>query len=113
MPGICENLLGSVNSFIYYAHQTYKINCLDQWISGLPSSFGIRWVGQCSLFYYVQKIHKIYRALPFSVDFRARDELWDPLVDTVHGTCSYICCKGHVNKSNVCKAQKYFYVSDL
>ena len=49
MPEACENWLGLVNSYIYYAHQTHEIN----------------------------------QVLPYSVDFKAPVELWDPLSKTV------------------------------
>ena len=45
MPKTCENWLGLVNSYIYYAYQTCKIyQELPYWISKLPGSYEIHWV---------------------------------------------------------------------
>ena len=74
MPQTCENLLGLVNSYVYYARQA----------------------------------RGIYQVLPYSVDFKAPGELWDPLSKTVLSKCSFIWDKGLLNILNDLKAQMWF-----
>ena len=50
--------------------------------------------------------YEIYQVLPYSVDFKAPVELWNPLSKTVHSWYSFIWNKGLVNIWNDCKAQK-------
>ena len=69
MPETCENWLGLVHSWVYYARQTPKID----------------------------------QVLPYSVDFRAPDELWNPL-----SKCSVIWNKRPRKVSNDRKVQNNF-----
>ena len=68
----CENCLRTVNSYVYYAHQT----------------------------------REIYQVLPYSVDFKALTEIWNPLSKTVPSKCSFIWNKGPVHQINGSKYQK-------
>ena len=63
MPNTCENWLGHVNIYVYYAYKT----------------------------------HEVYQILPYSVDFKAPSELWNPLSETVLSKCSFNWNKGPVN----------------
>ena len=40
--------------------------------------------------YYAHQMCEIYRVLPYSVDFKAPMELWNPWSKTVLGKCSYV-----------------------
>ena len=61
------------------------------------------WLGLVnSCVYYAHQTHEIYQILPYSVDFKAREELWNPLSETVFS----IWTSAHVNNLNDCKAQK-------
>ena len=50
-----------------------------------------------SCVYYALKTHEIYQVLPYSVDFKAPGELWNPLSKAVLSKCSFIWNKEHVN----------------
>ena len=42
------------------------------------------WLGLVnSCIYYAHQTHEIYQALPYSADFKAPEELWNPLSETV------------------------------
>ena len=49
---------------------------------------------------------EIYQVPPYSVDFKAPRELWNPMSKTVLGKWSFIWNTGSVNTLNDCKAQK-------
>ena len=51
--------------------------------------------------------HEISQTLPYSVDFKAPGELWNPLSKTILNKRSFIWDKGLINIPNDCKAQKY------
>ena len=57
-------------------------------------------------FYYACQTREIYYVLPYSVDFKAPQELWNPLSKTVHSKCSFIWNQGPVNILNDHKAPK-------
>ena len=59
-----------------------------------------------SCVYYVHQIREIYQVLPYSVDFKAPVELWNPLSKTALSKCGFIWNKGHVNIWNGREAQK-------
>ena len=61
-----------------------------------------------SCIYYAHQTHKIYQVQPYSVDFKAPRELWNPLSKTVLSKCSFIIrpfekrdvlCRGNVRPS--------------
>ena len=43
-----------------------------------------------SSIYYASQTHEIYQVLPYSVNFKAPRELWNPLSETVLIKCSFI-----------------------
>ena len=55
---------------------------------------------------YAYQIHEIYQVLPYSMDFKAPEELWNPLGQTVFSKYSFIWNKGPVNIRNDCQAKK-------
>ena len=59
-----------------------------------------------SCIYYAWQTHEIYQVLPYSVDFKAPGELWNPLIKAVFSKFSFISNKGPVNLWNDHKAQK-------
>ena len=65
------------------------------------------WLGLVnSCIYYVCQTHEIYQVVPYSVDFKAPGELWNPLSKTVCSKYSFIWDKGPVNIRNDSKAEK-------
>ena len=50
-----------------------------------------------SCVYYACQTCEIYQILPYSVDFKAPGELWNPLSKTVFSKCSFTWNKGPVN----------------
>ena len=66
------------------------------------------WLGIVnSCIYYASQTREIYQVLPYSVNFRAPGELWNPLSKTENSRnkCIYILGKkGHVNILNDRKA---------
>ena len=58
--------------------------------------------------YYANQTGEIYQVLPYSVDFKAHGELWNPLNKTVFGKCRFISNKGPRNIWNERKAQIWF-----
>ena len=61
----------------------------------------------CSICNYdFDQIHEIYQVLPYSVDFKAPQELWNPLNKTLLSKYSFIWNKGPINIWNDHKAQK-------
>ena len=63
------------------------------------------WLGFVnSCIYYARQTHKIYHVLPYSVDFKAPGELWNPLSKAVLSRCNFIWSKGPVNIWNDRKA---------
>ena len=58
-----------------------------------------------SCIYYAYQTCEIYELLPYSVDFKAPGELWNPLSKTVLSKCSFIWNKGLANIGNNHKAQ--------
>ena len=50
--------------------------------------------------------HKIYQLLAYSEDFKAPEELWNPLSKTALGECNFIFNKEPVNIWNDHKSQK-------
>ena len=56
--------------------------------------------------YYAHQTHESYQVLPYSVDFKAPGELWNPLSKTVFSKCSFIWNKGPVKIWNDHEAQK-------
>ena len=81
-----------------------KTKCLEKpYISGRSSLvctavLKIRtWPGLVnSCVYYAHQTHTIYQVLPYSVDFKAPRELWNPLCQTVLSKYSFIWNKGRV-----------------
>ena len=63
--------------------------------------------------YYAYQTHGIYQILPYSMDFKAPEELWNPLSKTVFGKCSFIWNKIHVNILNYHKLKSNLYVGPL
>ena len=61
----------------------------------------------CNRVYCVSHTHEIYRALPFSLDFKASGELLNQLSKTVLIKCSFDRKKVTVNILNDHKAQKW------
>ena len=60
-----------------------------------------------SCVYYARQTREInYQVLPYSVDFKAPEELWNPLSKPVLSICSFVWNKGLVNIWNDRKAQK-------
>ena len=59
-----------------------------------------------SCIYYARQTHGIYQVLPYSVDFKAPREFWNPLSKTVLSECSFIWNKGPANIWNDHKTQK-------
>ena len=59
-----------------------------------------------SYIYNSHQTHEIFQVLPYSVDFKAPRELWNPLIKTVLSKCSFIWNKGYVKIWNTCKTQK-------
>ena len=59
-----------------------------------------------SCIYYAHWTHEIYHIMPYSMDFKAPRELWNPLSKAVLSKCSFISDKGPVNIWNDHKAQK-------
>ena len=48
------------------------------------------WLSGVNIYvYYTRQISEITQELPYSVDFRARRELWFPLSKTVLSKCSF------------------------
>ena len=67
------------------------------------------WLGLVnSCIYYAHQTHEIYQVQPYSVDFKAPREHWNPLSKTVHvlSKCSFIWNKEPVNIWNNLKTQK-------
>ena len=65
------------------------------------------WLGLVnSCVYHASHAREIYKVLPYSVDFKAPQELWNPLSKTVLSKCSFISNKGPVNIWNDRKSQK-------
>ena len=65
------------------------------------------WLGLVnSHIYYAHQTHEIYQLLPYSVDFQAPRELWNPLSEAVLSKCCFIWNKWNVNIWNDGKAQK-------
>ena len=50
-----------------------------------------------SFFYYACQTRDIYRVLPYTVDFKAPDELWNLPIKTVRSKCNFTWNKGPVN----------------
>ena len=46
-----------------------------------------------SFIYYVRQTHEFYQVLPYSVDFKAPGELWNPLSKAVLGKSSFLSYK--------------------
>ena len=44
--------------------------------------------------YYACQTHEIYQVLPYSVEFKAHEEFWNPLSKTALSKCSFIYNKG-------------------
>ena len=59
-----------------------------------------------SCIYYSLQTCEIYQVLPYSLDFKAPGELWNPLNKRVRSKCSFIWNRGPVNIWNDCEAQK-------
>ena len=51
-----------------------------------------------SCIYYTHQTREIYYVLPYSVDFKAPRELWNPPSKMICRECSFIPDKGPVNK---------------
>ena len=47
--------------------------------------------------YHACQTHEIYQVLPYSLDFKAPQELWNPLSKTVFSKYNLISNKGPVN----------------
>ena len=47
--------------------------------------------------YCARETREMYQALPDSVDFKAPEELWNPLSKAVVTKCSFVWFKGPVN----------------
>ena len=63
------------------------------------------WLGLVnSIVYYARQTRVIYQVLPYSMDFKAPDELWNPLGKAVPSTWSFISNKEPVNILNDRKA---------
>ena len=72
----------------------------------VPETCG-NWLGLVnSCIKYARQTHDIYLVLPYSVDFKAPSELWNPLRKAVLNQCSFIWNKGPINIWNDRKAQK-------
>ena len=56
--------------------------------------------------YFARHMRDIYQELPYSVDYKASMELWDPLSETVLSKCGFICNKWSAKIWNNCKAQR-------
>ena len=59
-----------------------------------------------SCIYHAHQTREIYQVLPYSVDFKAPDQLWNPTSKTVLSKSSFIWNKGPVNTWNDSKYQK-------
>ena len=57
--------------------------------------------------HYANHTCEIYQVLPYSVDFKAPEELWNPLSKTALSKCSFIWNKGPIVIWNDHKAQKW------
>ena len=65
------------------------------------------WLGLVnSCVYYAHQIREIYQALPYSLDFKAPRELWNPPSKAVLSKCIFISNTVPVNIWNDHKAQK-------
>ena len=60
--------------------------------------------------YHAYQTHEIYQVLPYSVDFKAPRELWNPLSKTPLSKCSLIWNKEPVNIWNDIKPNSNLYV---
>ena len=59
-----------------------------------------------SCVYFAQQTREIYQVQSYSLDFKAPEELWNPLSKTVLSKCSFIWNKGPVNILNDREAHK-------
>ena len=56
------------------------------------------WLGLVNnLIYFAYRTHEVYLVLPYSVDFKATVELWNPPSKTVLSKCSFNLNKGPMN----------------
>ena len=53
-----------------------------------------------SCVYLANQNHEIYQILPYSVNFKAPGEIWNPLSKTVLNKCSIVWNKLPVNSQN-------------
>ena len=66
-----------------------------------------------SCVYSARQTREIYQVLPYSVDFKAPAELWNPLRKTVLSKCSFIPNKGPVKLWNDRKLKSNLYVGSV
>ena len=59
-----------------------------------------------SCVYYAHQTYEIYQVLPDSLDFKAPEELWNPISKAVLSKCSFIWNKGPLNIWNKREPQK-------
>ena len=65
------------------------------------------WLGLVNSYVYsTRQTREIYQVLPYSVDFKAPQELWNPPSETVLSKYSFIWNKGPVNILHERKAKK-------
>ena len=83
-------VLGSINDGMA---PVWWINCVKKTICHDPWKF----VLSCK---QLRQTRKIYQELPYSVDCKAPDELWNPMNKTLLRKCSFIWYKGLVNILN-------------
>ena len=66
-----------------------------------------------SCIYHACQTHDIYQVLPYSVDFKAPRELWNPLGKTVLSNCSFIWNKGPVKSQMMIKLKGNLHVGPV
>ena len=60
--------------------------------------------------YDVRQTREIYQLLPYSVDFKAPGELWNPLSKTVLSKYSFVWNKGHLTLEMTINLKRNLYI---
>ena len=83
-----------------------KTAVLKLWLLAMPETCE-NWLGPVnSCVYYACHTPDYFKVLPYSVDFKAFAELWNPLSKTMFSKCSFIWNKGPVGIWNDGTAEK-------